>query len=168
MVSYRATPSVPCVCTVRQSRCAMRGPSPPARSWAIRPPTNPNQTRAHENAVFGCMRLGWACLCQAANQQEIPPWHERWGFAGQMSWKKLNKELFLPQANAAKLLLGSHLSALCDFSVALLYMILAEGRGSGQWEKGTQPWATTLPWWRGSSVVGGFITLVRPPVANRS
>lgn len=74
MVSYCATPhprlptSLPCVCTVCQSRCAMQGPSPPTHSWAIRPPANANWTRAHENGIFAWIRLGCAHLCQAEDR----------------------------------------------------------------------------------------------------
>lgn len=62
---------------------------------------------------------------------------------------------------------------ICDFSVAFIYMILALGKSSGQWEEGS------LGYHRDSGgvshlsdpsclVVGGFITLVGPPAANRS
>lgn len=71
IVSYRATPFLPCVYTVCQSRCAMQGPSLPTRSWAIRPPTNTNQRRAHENGIFSCIRLGCMCLRQPANRRKF-------------------------------------------------------------------------------------------------
>lgn len=51
MLSVQSCPTVPPpavqpsarVCTVSQSRCAMPGPSPPTRSWAIHPPVNEHQ-----------------------------------------------------------------------------------------------------------------------------
>lgn len=153
------------LCTVCQSRCAMQGPSPPTRSWAIRPPTNANQRRAHENGIFSCIRLGYMCLRQPANRRKFRRDKRGEVFSAKFI-EESNKRLFLPRTNAAKLLLRSHLSTVYDFNVVFLYMILVEGRGSGQWKRGTPPWATTLPWWKGfacpndprSSVVGELHT----------